>query len=318
VYNPDYPPADESPAPAATVSSAAAGPQTPVRQRASSLREAAELLEKAQKALDDKNRNLADLLFSSAELIAGAPAVSSLATLFRAGAPPRIETPTIKVADAGKQPVAVGSTEEEDAKEAPPKEEPERGSLEGEVKIGSGGATGALALVTLDPIGRKGKVRTPKQRIVEQRDRQFAPRLMVVPVGSTVSFPNFDTIFHNVFSRDPAAAFDLGLYKSGEAREVIFDKEGIVRLGCNLHGNMSATIVVVGSSHYVIAEPSGAFRFRSLAPGKYKLRAWSERSKEPITQEITIKAGANKLSVGVGADGAAGMMVDKFGVARAK
>ena len=105
--------------------------------------------------------------------------------------------------------------------------------------------TGAFGLVTLEPASGKWKPRAPKRHVMEQRSREFNPHVMAISVGSTVAFPNFDTVFHNVFSTSPLGAFDLGIYKPGEAREFTFAKEGIVRLGCNLHANMSAYIVVV-------------------------------------------------------------------------
>ena len=81
---------------------------------------------------------------------------------------------------------------------------------------------------------------------------------------------------------------------------------------------MSATIVVIDAPHYVIADAGGAFTFRSLAPGQYKLRAWSEQSKAPITQTITVEAGTNTVEVGVDADAPAGALPDKFGAPRGK
>jgi hypothetical protein len=137
--------------------------------------------------------------------------------------------------------------------------------------------------------------------------------VLAVPVGSTVAFPNFDNVFHNVFSTSPLAAFDLGIYKAGEAREYTFTKEGIIRLGCNLHANMSAYIVVVAAPAYTVTDESGKFVFKHLAPGKYKLKAWSERSKTPIAQEVTIKVGGNDVKVGVAADAPSGPAPDKFG-----
>ena len=122
----------------------------------------------------------------------------------------------------------------------PPKVE---GSLTGTVQIDGKPLNGAFGLVTLEPASGKWKPRAPKQRVMEQRNREFLPHVLAVPVGSTVAFPNFDTVFHNVFSTSPLGAFDLGIYKKGEAREFTFDKEGIIRLGCNLHANMSAYIV---------------------------------------------------------------------------
>jgi hypothetical protein len=134
-------------------------------------------------------------------------------------------------------------------------------------------------------------------------------------VGSTVSFPNFDPIYHNVFSLSKTKAFDLGLYKSGETRDVKLDKPGIIRLGCNLHASMSAYLVVVDAPNYVIPDADGKFSFKSLAPGKYKVQAWNERSGEPTASEIEIKEGANETKLDLTA-GKVTMSPDKVGNAR--
>jgi plastocyanin len=252
-------------------------------------------------------------LFSTAELLVGPEALASIAAQFREGAPPRITTPTIKVNTAvPASPRAVGnSEEEEEADKVPPP--PRVGSLTGTLQIDGKPLSGAYGLVTLEPASGKWKPRAPKRHVMTQRNREFNPRVMAISVGSTVAFPNFDTIFHNVFSTSPLGAFDLGIYKQGEAREFKFEKEGIVRIGCNLHANMSGYLVVVSAPSYVVTDEQGAFTFKRLAPGKYKLKAWSERSKQPITQDVTIKVGANKVDVGVAADAPAGPMPDKFG-----
>jgi plastocyanin len=164
----------------------------------------------------------------------------------------------------------------------------------------------------LEPEKGGWKARTPKQRVVEQRDRQFAPHLLATPVGSTVAFPNFDSIFHNVFSLSPTAGFDLGLYKNGETREVTFKKEGIVRIGCNLHSDMAAFIIVVSSPHYAVTDGSGVFTFQHLAPGKYKLKAWTEHTAVPRVTEIDVAAGDNHVGVTLAAD-APTTNPDKFG-----
>jgi plastocyanin len=282
----------------------------PAKEKAAQLREAASLLEKAGDALARGNKSFAEQLFSSAELIVGPEAVAELAGRFREGAPPRVNTPLKTIPDAGKQPVLVGNSDEDE-----PEKKPEKGTLTGSVQIeGKGG--GAVGVVTLEPIGKKWPRRNPKQRVVEQRNREFLPHITAVPVGSTVSFPNYDPTFHNVFSSSDSKPFDLGLYKGGQAREVTFDKEGVVRIGCNLHANMSAFIVVVAAPHYAITDESGNFKFGSLAPGKYTLRAWSDKSTAPVTEEVTIKIGSNQVAVGVKADAPAGPAPDKFGVAR--
>jgi plastocyanin len=285
----------------------------PVSERAQILREAADQLDKAQSALDNGNRNLAEQLFSTAELLVGPDAVAAVARVFREGAPPRVTTPTQKVDPAAPpQPRVVGSSEAEDEKDRvpPPKVE---GSLAGTMQIDGRAAGGAFGLITLEPADGKWKPRTPKQLVIEQRNREFLPHLMAISIGSTVTFPNFDTVFHNVFSTSPTGAFDLGLYKVGEAREYTFQKEGIVRIGCNLHANMSAYIAVVAAPAYVVTDEAGRFSFRRLAPGKYKLKAWSERSRAPITQDITIKPGKNDITVGVAGDATPGPLPDKFG-----
>jgi plastocyanin len=285
----------------------------PVQEKSEALRNAADQLVKAGQALDNGNKNLAEQLFSTAEIFVGPDALAQVAPLFREGAPPRVTTPTQKFDPTKEtaQPKAVGNSEDEDEKDKVPPP-PAVGTLSGTVQIDGKPLTG-FGLVTLEPASGKWKPRTPKKGVIEQRGREFLPRVAAVAVGSTISFPNFDTVFHNVFSASPSSPFDLGIYKVGESREYTFTKEGIVRLGCNLHANMSAYIAVVSAPSYVVTDDKGAFSFKRLAPGKYKLRAWSEKSKAPITQDITIKTGKNEVTVGVAADAPTGPQPDKFG-----
>lgn len=300
-------------APAPKPASKPAGKLGPVGERAQLLREAADQLDKANAALERGNKNLAEQLFSTAELLIGAEALAPIAMVFREGAPPRVTTPTQKIdTSAPPQPKVAGNSEDDDeaAKVPPP---PTFGSLTGTMMIDGKAPSGAYGLVTLEPANGRWKPRTPKRVVIEQRGREFLPSLVAVSVGSTISFPNFDTVFHNVFSTSSQAPFDLGLYKAGEAREYTFTKEGFIRLGCNLHANMSAYIAVVSAPSYVVTDDKGNFAFRRLAPGKYKLRAWSVRSKTPITQDVTIKAGKNEISVGVAGDAPTGPQPDKFG-----
>ncbi len=294
--------------------SPAPGAADPVAERAQAIGEAGSLLQKAGAARTRGNRNFAEQLFSSAELILGSEALAELAPLFREGAPPRITTP-LKVLpkDTPPQPAVVGNSDEEEK----PEDKPKRGSLSGMLKL-DGKALEGRGVITLEPVGGKFRKRAPKSRVMEQRNREFAPKILAVPVGSTVAFPNFDTIYHNVFSRSDAQPFDLGIYKNGQSRELTFEKEGIIRLGCNLHANMSAYIVVVAAPHYVVTDDKGHFSFRSLEPGKYKVRAWSERTMKPVTQEITILPDKNSVTLTLPADAPAGASADKFGVARGK
>jgi plastocyanin len=255
-------------------------------------------------------RSYAEQLFTRAEMITGPKPVASVAGTFRAGAPPRIAT-ALKTLPASTeaQPNLVGSSEADE----PPKK-PERGTLQGTLKI-DGKSPDSLGVVMLWP-EKGGKKRTPKQRVIEQRGKAFEPHVMAVPVGSTVSFPNFDTIYHNVFSLSKNKSFDLGMYKSGQTRDVKFDKPGIVRLGCNMHASMSAFLIVVDAPHYAVVGSDGAFSFKSLAPGKYKVQAWTERSGEPVTSELVIAVGGNQKDLDLRAGAGPKLSPDKFGTAR--
>lgn len=299
------PPTGTTPPPAA--------PTSPVFERAEGLREAAGLLDKAEAARKRGNRSLADQLFSFAELIVGADALAALAPLFREGAPPRITSPTTAVpTGTAPQPVTAGNSEEED-----PAPRPARGSLTGSVKVGATDFEG-LAVITLEPASGRFRRRPPRQRVVEQRNRQFAPRMLVVPTDSTVAFPNFDAVYHNVFSRSEVKPFDLGLYKAGQERQIQFEKEGIVRIGCNLHANMSAVIVVVSAPHYVITDAHGHFAFRSVEPGPYKMRTYIEGADAPTLQTVTIAPTQNTATVVLPTAPQAATSTDKFGLPRAQ
>jgi plastocyanin len=109
---------------------------------------------------------------------------------------------------------------------------------------------------------------------IEQRDRRFAPDLVVIPAGSSVSFPNFDPIFHNVFSLSKAKSFDLGNYPKGQTRLVTFAQAGLVAVYCHLHPNMSATIVVAPNRWAARADEAGAFTLKDVPPGTYTIVAW--------------------------------------------
>ncbi len=273
---------------------------------------AADLLAAAVTAGKRGQRSYAEQLFTRAEMIVGEPALASASEAFREGAPPRIHTALKTMKDAAPQPTTAVGKSEEDA----PSKKPERGALHGSLKV-EGKPIDGMGVVMLWPKDGKVAKRTVKTRVMEQRDKAFAPRLMAVPVGSTVAFPNFDTVYHNVFSLSQPQRFDLGLYKNGDMRQMVFDKPGIVRVGCNIHANMAAYLVVVDAPHYVVADADGGFAFRSLRPGKYKVQAWSERSAEPTITEVTIKAGDNSTTIDLKGGGAKGPTASKFGATRA-
>jgi plastocyanin len=108
------------------------------------------------------------------------------------------------------------------------------------------------------------------------RDKRFDPHVLAVPRHTTVAFPNADPIYHNVFSLSPGNAFDLGLYRKGTARSVVFRNPGLVRVYCNIHPDMTGYVVVVESSALAVTAADGSYRIAGLPPGRHTVRLWSE------------------------------------------
>jgi plastocyanin len=114
----------------------------------------------------------------------------------------------------------------------------------------------------------------PVMVTIDQRNMRFEPDLMVIPVGSTVQFPNSDPIFHSVFSLSRAQPFDLGFYPRGQNRTVKFSRSGIVQVYCHIHANMYAAIVVTSSPWYGKPSEDGSFAFTNVPAGRYRLVVW--------------------------------------------
>jgi plastocyanin len=122
------------------------------------------------------------------------------------------------------------------------------------------------------------------------RGKEFVPRVLAVPRGSRVLFPNADPILHNVFSVSAGNSFDLGLYKKGPGREKIFENAGVVRVYCNVHQAMAAYILVVDTPHFVNPAEDGSFVLTGLPKGAGKLTVWHEQT-EPWTISVQLPAG---------------------------
>jgi len=107
-----------------------------------------------------------------------------------------------------------------------------------------------------------------------QKGQAFDPRVVVVPVGGTVDFPNLDPIYHNVFSVSPPRRFDLGKYPRGQSRSITFRKTGQVNVFCDIHSNMAAFILVVPDRHWTRPAADGSYALPDLPAGRCRLRAW--------------------------------------------
>jgi plastocyanin len=114
----------------------------------------------------------------------------------------------------------------------------------------------------------------PVTEVLAQEGGRFQPDFVVLPVGSTVEFPNLDPIFHNVFSLSKAQPFDLGYFPKGQSRTVKFNSPGVVQVYCHIHANMYAAIVVTASPWYQKPASDGSFSFSNVPPGRYRLTAW--------------------------------------------
>lgn len=121
-------------------------------------------------------------------------------------------------------------------------------------------------------------------------DKEFSPHVLVVPVGSTVAFPNHDPFNHNVFSLSAEQPFDLGLYGRGQTRSVKLEHAGIIRVYCNVHAQMSALIVVRNGPHFAQPAGDGSFVLPQVPAGRYLLHAWHERA-EDVAEPVEVPPG---------------------------
>lgn len=139
----------------------------------------------------------------------------------------------------------------------------------------------------------------PKGSTIVQRDKQFIPRVQAVEVGSTVRFPNQDPIFHNAFSNFNGKVFDVGLYPPGTRRSIRMDREGVIRIFCNIHSQMSAVLVAVRTPYHAVTNREGGFDIGDVAPGEYRLRVFHERATAESLEKLerTIVVGAEPVEL---------------------
>jgi plastocyanin len=122
---------------------------------------------------------------------------------------------------------------------------------------------------------------------VQQKGATFSPHVLPILVGTTVEWPNYDEILHNVFSYSEPKPFDLGLYKSPKIERVTFEKPGRVDVFCSIHTRMNCIVLVLENPYFAATTEKGAYTLPQVPAGTYKLKAWHERLPSQ-TKEITV------------------------------
>jgi plastocyanin len=148
----------------------------------------------------------------------------------------------------------------------------------------------------------------PVKRVeLRQEHETFIPHTVAITRGSSVDFPNGDPFFHNVFSLSHAANFNLGRYERGQSRAREFTKAGIVKVYCDIHSHMSATVIVFDHPYFTIPEVDGTFELPAVPVGDYTIVGWHERAGERA-ERVRVEAGkttAIELTVPVSVEGLA-------------
>jgi plastocyanin len=146
------------------------------------------------------------------------------------------------------------------------------------------------AVVTAHPLDGPARKPPPLKAVMDQVNRAFQPDLLVIPVGSTVTFPNSDAVSHQIYSFSPAKRFQLPLYRGTPYPPVHFDQAGVVTLGCNIHDEMVGYLLVTDAPYYGRTDASGAWTVE-VARGRYRISIWHPRLRDreaDLERELTV------------------------------
>jgi len=172
--------------------------------------------------------------------------------------------------------------------------------------LDASGAPLPEAVVSIEVAGAKPTASAGTQAEMGQRGRSFVPTLLVVQTGTAVTFPNFDTVRHHVYSFSPNKPFEIKLYAGTPAAPVVFDKAGTAILGCNIHDRMTGFIHVVNTPHFAVTRTEGVATL-DVPPGEHTLQVWHAQmgdKQAPLRQAIKVSAsGGATTTLRLGAPG---------------
>lgn len=165
---------------------------------------------------------------------------------------------------------------------------------------GAGNVVLPGAVVFLESKSAAAAAKPLTQSEIGQENKTFMPDQLIITRGTAVNFPNRDTVRHHVYSFSPAKRFELKLYIGTPTEPVVFDTAGVAVLGCNIHDEMVAWVVIVDTPYYTEADPGGAAVLRNVPPGAYTLRAW-HRGMLPgtpaVSQPVQIAASGSRATI---------------------
>jgi len=165
--------------------------------------------------------------------------------------------------------------------------------------LGEDGKPIAQAVVFVQEPAALPPAATAAPAIMDQFNKTFVPEMLPVAVGTQVRFPNRDQIRHHVYSFSRPKRFELPLYKGEDAPPVLFDKPGVVKIGCNIHDWMSAVILVLPNDRFAVTKEDGTFSLPELDAGTYTITAWHAQSRdktEDLAQRVEIGASDPQLT----------------------
>jgi plastocyanin len=135
-------------------------------------------------------------------------------------------------------------------------------------------------VVWLEPLDVAATLPRARHAEMVQKNKTFNPHVLAITVGTAVDFPNHDPIFHNAFSNYNGQVFDIGLYPPGTSRSITFQREGVVRVFCNIHPAMSAVIIALKSPYFAVSGKNGNLQIAGVPPGSYRMHVFHERATE--------------------------------------